>query len=55
MKDPRTTMALPVHKVEHLRSKVTSLEEAEARHQRMYAELLASCEQYRSILEAAPS
>lgn len=50
-----TTIAQPMHEVERLRRRVASLEEAEAQLQRTYAELLASSDQYRSILEAAPS
>lgn len=55
MKDPGSTIVQPVPEVERLRRRVAYLEESEARHQLLYADLLASKEQCQGILDASPS
>jgi len=55
MKDTGSVILQALPEIERLRRRVAYLEESEARHQLLYADLAASKEQCQGILEASPS
>jgi len=55
MKDNLKTNEQLVRELEELYLRIARSEEAEAKHQKIHAELFDSREQYRSILEASPN
>ena len=55
MEDALKTKEQLISELNELRQRIGLFEESAAKYQQTYSELFASCENYRSILEASPN